>query len=39
MLLIKTAALIEYIHMKRGAPAYTIAKDAIAVILPKYPSA
>jgi hypothetical protein len=35
----KTAVRIAKIHMKRGAPAKTIANEAMAVTRPKYPSA
>jgi hypothetical protein len=35
----KTAVFTAQIHMNKGAPEYTIAKEAIVVILPMYPSA
>jgi hypothetical protein len=38
-LLIKTAVATAQIHINRGAPEYTMAKDAMVVILPMYPSA
>jgi hypothetical protein len=34
-----TAVRIAKIHMKRGAPAKTMANEAMAVTRPKYPSA
>jgi hypothetical protein len=34
MLLMKAAALIAWTHMNKGAPEYTIPKEAITVILP-----
>jgi hypothetical protein len=34
MLSMKAAALIAWTHMNKGAPAKTIPKDAITVILP-----
>jgi hypothetical protein len=30
---------MEYIHINSGAPEYTMAKEAMAVTLPMYPSA